>query len=84
MPSGPKLNHMAIVQILFKTMYLPGQYPELIELLLEQYNTTSELLSEQLPEEASPSNYSQKIPLGRSPPLNQIGLVVDGFTSELG
>lgn len=60
-------------------MYLPGQYPELIELLLEQYNTTSELLSEQLPEEASTVKLLPKNTFEQIATPNQIGLVVDGF-----
>ncbi len=60
-------------------MYLPGHYPELIELLLEQYNTSTELLAEHLPDCSSTIELLPKNTFEQVAGPNQIGLITEGF-----
>ncbi len=60
-------------------MYLPGTHPELVELLLEQYNTTSELLIKTLPGNATKLQLMPTTAYHSLIGSEQIGVITSGF-----
>lgn len=60
-------------------MYLPGNHPELVELLLEQYNTTTELLIKTLPGNATKLQLLPTTAYQSLMGSEQIGVITSGF-----
>lgn len=60
-------------------MYLPGNHPELVELLLEQYNATTELLVKTLPDNATELQLLPTTAYHSIIGPEQIGVITSGF-----